>query len=340
MRFALIAAVLALTTLPTGTSAGAASGKAGGVLLKTVVRVLTGIGAAECMRRAGNESVNHANASRDADIARHEYERVRKARVENVVRQFTSQGLQGTQNTIYSIFLNIDPNASSVYWADWFSKADVFFVAEIEGVGQFVLPNIRMGYAGGPVFDRIVLPELRPGTRVAVRVMDDDTTSDAIWRTVLQTRVNYRFDINGEALYATCGLKSSATASGAFALLDTPQRVVIDAPDQLATVLFSVPETAESAWVADGELRDSKNRPAGRVQFSQVWNTRLELAALESEFEQRVAVATKEAASGFGWLVFWTVLGLGLAFWFYKSFSTKAAPASPDGDASTSSGGS
>lgn len=78
-----------------------------------------------------------------------------------MVNQFKQQSLD-EQNTIYSIFLNIDYKAGSVYWADTFSNPDIFFVVEVEGVGQFVLPNISNEYKGGPLLDRIIIPELRP----------------------------------------------------------------------------------------------------------------------------------------------------------------------------------
>lgn len=319
-----------------------AKGKVAGEIFKAGIRLLTGAAAAESMRRAGNASVEHQSAVKQADLTRSEYERVRRERIDGVVRQFHSQGLSDEHNTIYSAFLDINYNAGSVYWADTFSNPDIFFVVEVEGIGQFILPNIRNEYKGGPVLDRIVLPELAPGSRVVVRVLDDDTSGDAIWNSILRSRVNYKFSIDNQMLYATQGFHAQADLSGGFQILDTPQRVVLDGPDQIATVVFQVPSTSEKTWVADGELRDSNNRVAGRVQFSQVWNTRAELATLERELGQQVSQAEQKESSSFGWLIFWVVLGLVCLSVFFKSLFEKFSlpgskpPISSDSNASLS----
>ena len=160
-----------------------------------------------------------------------------------------------------------------------------------------------------------------------VRVLDDDTTGDAIWNTILRTKINYRFSIDGLALSANGGLNASAGLDGGFTVLDTPERIVIDGPDQIATVVFQVPETANKKWVADGELRDSEDNLVGRVQFSQIWNTRSERAALEQELQQRVAAAEHKEASSFGWILFWVVIGVLSLVWFYTSLMDKAGKA-------------
>jgi hypothetical protein len=323
MRRAICLALLLLSMTPTLGRCQNATSKAASEIFKVGVRLLTGAAAAESMRRAGNSSVEYRNAAGEAALARQEYERVRRERIDGVIRQSRSQGLPDDRSAIYSIFLNIDYNAGSVYWADTFSNPDVFFVVEVEGRGQFVLPSIRNEYKGGPVLDRIVLPSLSPGTRVVVRVLDDDTNGNEIWNSILRNKVNYRFTIDGASLAATSVLRAQADVYGGFQVLDTPHRLVLDGPDQLATVVFRIPDTQDRSWVADGELRDSSNRPAGQVQFSQVWNTQSELASLERELQQRVAKAEQKEASSFGWLIFWGVLGIVCLTWFYKSFTEK-----------------
>jgi hypothetical protein len=325
MRRSACLALVVMSLIPSVGRCQSAKGKIAVEIFRAGVKLLTGAVAAESMRRAGNSSVDFRYATEEAILDGKEYERVRRQRIDGVVQQFSSQGLSHDNNTIYSIFLNIDYNVGSVYWADTFSNPDEFFVVEVEGIGQFVLPNIRNEYKGGPVLDRIVLPALSPGTRIVVRVLDDDTNGNEVWNSVLRNRINYRFAIDGAALFATSAFRSQADFSGGFQLLDTPQRLVLDGPDQIATVVFRVPEVQDNTWVADGELRDSNNRPAGRVQFSQVWNARSELASLERELEVRAANAKKKAASSFGWLIFWVVIGIVGLTWFYKSFADKQA---------------
>jgi hypothetical protein len=332
MRCVLCFAIVLLGMPPSVGRGQNAKGRLAGEVFKAGVKIFVGAAAAESMKRAGSSWVDLHNASTNAERGRHDYERVRREQIDGVIRQLRTQGLSGDQDSVYSLFLNIDPNAASVRWADTFSYPDVFFVVDVEGIGQFVLPGIGYEYHGGPIMDRIALPTLRSGTRVVIRILDDDTPGDQIWNTILRTKVNYHFRIGGTALAAMSCFRAQADIDGTIRILDTPQRLVIDGPDTLATMVFRIPATQERTWVADGELRDSKNRPAGRVQFSQVWNTRSELASLERELAQRVTSAEQRESTSFGSLVFWSVLSIIFLAWFYKSFAEKRpqAPNKPN----------
>lgn len=271
-------------------------------------KLLAGAMAADSMRRAGNASVEFFYSSKDAEFTDEQLRKLREQKIENMSRQFESQNLTSRNLAIYSVFLNIDYNASSVYWADTFSKPDVFFFMEVEGVGQFVLPEIYYEYKGGPVMASVVLPALPAGARVIIRVLDDDTTSDRIWKSILASRVNYRFSINNTTVTPVNLMAVNGTVYGDFRLLDNDSSLVLDGPDQLATMVFSIPENPGPTWVADGELRDYGGYAAGRVQFSQVWNTASEISALEAELAAKKEVAKSKMASSLGWILFWGVI--------------------------------
>jgi hypothetical protein len=158
----------------------------------------------------------------------------------------------------------------------------------------------------------------------------DDSLGDAVWNTILRTRFNYKFDLDNLSLFATSALRTGASLNGNFQILDGPDHVVIDGPDQIATVVFQVPDTQETKWVADGELRDSDNQLAGRVQFSQVWSPRAELATLEKELQLQVIASEQKVADSTGTIAFWSVTGLLCLIWYCKSFTKNGAKQSAE----------
>jgi hypothetical protein len=390
-------ACLPATALPQGVKSKLTS-----ELFKVGTRMLSGAAAAEGMRRAGNAYTDYSDSqaraaqlAAEAERARSEiqaarlgmeeqirdfrrraqehlesYEKSRRSQIDGVTQQLVSQGSSPDDDTIYSLYLNIDYNVGSVYWADTFSNPDVFFAVEVEGVGDFVLPLIRHEYKGGPLLDRVVTRQLRPGTRVVARVLDDDTLYDTVWNTILRTRINYRASYESTDLQLTKLKQSKIDAWGNITVLDTKEKVVITGPDQIAAVVFSVPVGDERIWTAEGQLKDSYNRLVGQIQFSQIWSKSAELAALQQEidtlrmqYDRELAAMTnrntaqieamkkgsqassKSQGNGqgsdqtgpLGLALFWsTVAGLGLV-WYLRSYrrpskTPTAGPQEPRGD--------
>ena len=97
-----------------------------------------------------------------------------------------SQGLERSDNCIYSIYFK----TTGGFWSDFFSKPDIFFYVDIEGQGTFLVPQIHWNYAGEAVLDRVLARDVKPGTKIVVRVLDDDTSSDEIWNNILQTKLH------------------------------------------------------------------------------------------------------------------------------------------------------
>lgn len=297
-------------------------------LFKAGVRVLTGAAAAESMRRAGNFSVEHTNAAREAENARTNYEQVEKARIEAITQQLRYQNAPLGEDCIYSIFLNVNYNVGSVYWADTFSNPDIFFVVEVEGTGESILPFIRSEYKGGPILDRIVARELPAGSRVVIRVMDDDTSGNAIWEGILRSRINYNLSIGATSFTAGGLISARAGSSGEIQVLAPGKNLLLDGPDHIASVTFQVPDSEEKSWVADGELRDSSNRFVGTIQFSQIWNRRAETEALAKEMRTKVSQAEKKESDTFGGTIFWGVLALAFIAWYFSTLINKGHKAS------------
>ena len=246
----------------------------GGKAVQTIVKVLTGVGAAESMRRSGQsyEEYKHEDA---------------------ILTQLRNQGVDANKSSVFSVYFS----TSGGVWADFWSHPDLFFVVDIEGQGTKLVPQIRYNYRGEPVLDVVVADIVPPGSRVVVRVLDDDTSSDVMWNSILQTRAN--LSVTPE-VSATQFVSVTANASGQFAILD--RNVRIDAPDFIASAVFTVPETEDGRWVAEAQLIDGSQRNVGTLKFASLWS------AIKQQ-EQKVG-------KSYGKFIFWGVIGLCLLFWF------------------------
>ncbi len=176
-----------------------------------------------------------------------------------------AQHADATERAIYSVTYSLNGEASSVMWADIFSKPDTFVVIEIEGVGHYLLPNIHQNYGGETVLQTVLAGSVPPGRRVAVYLLDDDSTSDAIWNSILSSRVQYTVEASHRVSRAE---KIQVTASGSIQLLQRP--ATLDAADMIACAVFPVPEAPDHQWRASAQLLDGKGQPVGKLEFAQL----------------------------------------------------------------------
>jgi hypothetical protein len=287
MRTIILAVIASLIFIVPISPCCAQKGKA----VKTIVKVLTGIGAAESVRRSGQSLEEYKQE--DA-----------------ILTSLQSQGIDANKSSIFSVYFRTTGGT----WADFWSNPDLFFIVDIEGQGSKLVPQIHYNYRGEPVLDVIVSETVRPGSRIVVRVIDDDTSSDAIWNNILKTRAN--LSVTPE-VQATKFVSVRANANGQIALLD--RSVTLDAPDFVASAEFIVPQTDDGLWVAEANLIDGSQIDVGSLQFASLWSAQKQLN------EQKGKVATS-----FGKFLFWGVIGLCLLTWFgWNVISQKQTPPKP-----------
>lgn len=272
-----VLAIALLTLSPKACSAQRAKA------IKSIVKVLTGVGAAESMRRSGQsyEEYKHEDA---------------------ILTQLRNQGVDANNSSIYSVYFR----TTGGYWADFWSKPDLFFIVDIEGQGSKLVPQIHYNYRGEQVLDVVVSESVRPGSRIVIRVIDDDSSSDKIWNGILKTRAN--LSVTPE-VQATQFISVRANASGQIALLD--RNTTLDAPDFVASAEFIVPETDDGLWVADAKLIDASQQNVGALKFASLWSAPHQLA------EQQ-----RKVGSSFSKFLFWGVLGACFLGWFVWSVVT------------------
>lgn len=94
--------------------------------------------------------------------------------------------------------------------------------------------------------------------------------------------------------------------------------------------MTTVPNTEDGTWLAEGELRDGKNRSVGTIQIACVWSARGERAAFDAKVAaerarlagERSTLEAKEsqlhdkAANSGGSFWFWAVAGTFAGTWF------------------------
>ena len=211
---------------------------------KAVITLITGGAAAEAAKRT-------VGAKLDYDTAR---------------EALIKQGCDVTDAAVYSLYFSLNGDVSSMWWADVFSKPDIFAVVSIEGRGQFLIPEIYNNYSGQPILLNLIAKQAAPGKRIVVKIYDDDSVGDAVWNSILQSRINYSVSGTFKAFQA---IKVESHFHGQIQILN--RNVVIDAPDYIATAEFTVPRfTFTQEWVAKGPVVDSKGKTLGELSFTHV----------------------------------------------------------------------
>jgi len=216
-----------------------------------------------------------AGAAKNADTANALYQEK-----ETLVDKLRAQGIDPATHAIYSAYLQLDKNASAIYWERWIGWPNVALEVEIAGQGSFLIPRIDMEYQGQPILENLIGEYAPPGTRIIVHVLDDKQFQNAVWNSILQTKIN--FDVSSGVI-ANNLLKLDAEANGSLQILD--KNVEIISPVCMATADFTVPESQDGRWLAEANFFDNNNNVVGQLQFSQMWkNPVIEVQKAESNY--------------------------------------------------------
>ena len=172
--------------------------------------------------------------------------------------------------TAYSLQFDLNNDASSIYWADVFSKPDVFPVLQVAGIGNYLVPDIARNYAGGKLNWTFKIPQIPAGRDISVVIYDDDSSSNHIWQNILKTR--WAVTVTGEVpLQLTAGIPIRGAASGQLQLVTQP--ITIDAAEQLSVYSISTPRIYFGGdWDSIGDLLDGSRRVVGHVKLSLLRN--------------------------------------------------------------------
>lgn len=169
---------------------------------------------------------------------------------------------------VYALEFDLDNNVSSIYWADVFSKPDVFPVLQVAGMGTFLIPDIAPNYAGGKIIWTFKIPKIPDGRDVSIILYDDDSTSDQIWKNVLAAR--WKLDV-GTKISLTKAIQVTFKVGTSLRLVTAP--ITIDSPEQLCVYSLSTPRFYFGGdWDTEAELKNSSGKKVGHMKFSQLIN--------------------------------------------------------------------
>ncbi len=281
MKNFIVALAICCCAFPAHVIAGPANGPA-----KLIVTLLTGAAA--------------AGAARNADAANAIFKEK-----EIIVDKLRAEGIDPANRAIYSAYLQLDKNASAIYWERWVGWPNVVLEVEIGGQGSFLIPRIEMKYQGQPILENLIGEYAAPGTRVVIHVLDDKQFQNAVWNSILKAKINLNVSAG---VVANKLLKLNAQADGSFQILDKDMRIL--QPICMATAEFVVPESRDGRWLAEAVFRDTDNNTVGRLQFAQMWDNPI--------------IEAREAHSNY---VFWIVVTGAMGLIFIKFlFSRQTKP--------------
>jgi hypothetical protein len=175
------------------------------------------------------------------------------------------QGTAPPGQSIYSATFQFNKTS----WADFWTGPDIYMVVESEGGRSVLIPEIENNWNGQEKIYTFRCLTMLTGSRCVLRLYDDDNTSNAIWNSILSTRVRFHAGTTvkietgipriGHKL-PTSGVQSleaAMQADGTFQILDTSngKQYQIDKPDAVATANFTVPSAgAADRWQMEGEF--------------------------------------------------------------------------------------
>jgi hypothetical protein len=211
--------------------------------------------------------------------------------------------------SIYSVRFNF----TRASWADFWSRPDIFLVVECEGGERLLIPDVEYNWNYGTKIYRFRCPSLPAGSRCVLKLYDDDSASDLMWKTILSNKVSWNARAqatNSEAISGLVAISAQAQAGGELNLLDPQQAaaVTIDAADLVASAEFTVPDDATDRWEMQGTFLNGSTE-YGDVQLIH-WQANT-LPVFLSYFLRPK-------------LVFWSVVFLGVVAWLGTSYRRRA----------------
>ena len=238
MKRILIALIIGTCVIPGPTYAG------GNAPMKLIVTLLTGAAA--------------AGAAKNADAASVLYQEK-----DSLAAKLRTEGIDPANRAIYSAYLQLDKNASAIYWERWIGWPNIVLEVEIAGQGSFLIPRIDMQYQGQPILENLIGKYASPGTRILVHVLDDKQFQNEVWNRILQTKINFQVSSD---LVANNLLDLSARADGTLQILNKDVEII--SPVCIATADFTVPNSPDGRWLADADFHD-KDQSKALLIFNQ-----------------------------------------------------------------------
>lgn len=162
--------------------------------------------------------------------------------------------------------LTFQLNRADMQWVRIWGWPDIFPLIQIEGDGQYILPEIIYNYEGSRIIWNFKIKKIPPGRLISIYILDDHSGSNQMWNNILRTHLKFDLGANSEL---SLGITASCDASGEIHLLESD--TVISGPKMIANYVLKSKsnEFFSQEWHNQGVMKNSKGEDMGSVTFSQ-----------------------------------------------------------------------
>lgn len=188
----------------------------------------------------------------------------------SVVDQYVSANLQGGE-FIYSLDVTLDPGAGAVFWSRWFGRPNLTALVQVEGAGEYWIPQVYPAYRGGPLLWSFAAPKIPAGRKLNVVIFDDKTDENAALNALMRTKMYP--SLAGRVSVAGL-VQVNLTADTSFQILsgDQPDLPLINF-NPICSYTVTCPDpwfNFDNRWSTEGTFFDFSNKPIGQITFKQL----------------------------------------------------------------------
>ena len=170
---------------------------------------------------------------------------------------------------VYSV--EFDLNRDKIYWTRLIGWPNIFPVLQVEGEGQFLIPEIFYNYQGTVIIWTFKIPKIPANRNVSIHILDDHSASNDIWNNILNKRWVVNLNADAKVSTMTAGMNCNASASGAIQLIDKP--ITIIGPKPICNYTVTCPDPwFSNEWHTEGQLMNGSGEVIGTMRFSQLIN--------------------------------------------------------------------
>ncbi len=185
----------------------------------------------------------------------------------------------GAGEAIYSVQMDLDSGAHAIHWARWFGYPNITPMLQVEGQGDFLIPNYYPSFKGGVALWTFKIPVIPGNRKINVVLFDNTFDQNALFNQFLRTQFAGYLDVKIANVKAPVlkGVALQAQAGGSFQIMSSDHAdLPIIQPSQLCTYTVDCPcgwwpfYSTLSTWDTEGEIKDESGNLVGHIRMSQV----------------------------------------------------------------------
>jgi len=182
----------------------------------------------------------------------------------------------GPKEICTSVAFNIDKEAIRRFGKgvlpDWtpFMWPNIQAVMQIEGIGQYFLPNKSLQYCGGQYLTGAYIPVINSGRKITIRFYSSHSEINYIfnnilsWKYLCRGHATVKVNMDGNKVDADIGFNTVIQLSD--------KKLQLFRDSYIGQVNLRCPNWPGNKWKADGNICDSNNKKIGQCELSSYGN--------------------------------------------------------------------